>query len=1330
MVKAGQSSSDLNRQGSHGLAQAVAMNNKNDPPGSPRVILPGDAVRELNTPHRSTSMNSQMSHLTLTRSLPEQKFLDLMRSMDVLNDEVGSGLESINSMLRKEEERGGQDQQYIKKVTKNLRLMSQTISELCEEEAVLSEQLELIGQCQESKPLAGTLMGLSQLHRLLFNLRDECLGKQTKMAIRAVEGMAKRQTMSSELSYGYEKSITRWKAFWSVRPKKPEPGVLERDKVAVQLETCQYLIKIKDAKYMQEIDFLREIIGLAQAEQVYFEKGMEIILDRRAGMDLVRKNIAVWTQAHHMERKDLVRLQTEMKSRKKSERNTKGMSTPSVTSIPGNLNANFTRFENTKSGWIYKQVKQLKTWQKRWILIEKGVYYIKSSPDGSTLFAINLVTCTVREDPPSDAIQYGFRVITPQKIFQFYVESKEELNSWLSAIRQNINDVLNKDYDSKSLAPTEKAFVYEGIPRSELEQRFLDLVKEQMVNPSEGAVERYSLIKSLLERADERSSADQAHIKKVAKTIKIMGDTLEEMIDEERSLSEQLQLIGNCQESKPLADTLSGLSNLHKDLVDLRSSCFSTQTKMALHAVEGMMKHSGESSELSRGYEKNMSRWRGGFLSLKRIRPDFGSSNSDRDRLNVQLETCEYLLKIKDAAFKKEIDFLTELVELYASTLDYFTKGLAIVTSVKDEMEVVTSSIELWNQAHLEERQDLERLQSDLRYKLRPERDRRRLSNGSRSSSRASHLSGSTVRNLCFKAGWIYKLGKQLRTWQKRWAILDNGMFYLKNSPDGTTTVPVSLLTCTVKEDHYDSSKYCFRLVSMTKSWIFSVDSEDELKSWLSLIRQSINDLLINDAERYSKTPESQPAENDFKKYTANLCQIPGNEVCADCFSHGPDWVSLNLGVLICITCSGIHREMGVQVSKVRSLALDTLTCNEIMIVNAIGNNVSNSIYLGKLTVAAIDRDSDIATRKNFIMMKYKEKSFVVVKHPTDLLQQQAQIKQVIKMDDIATLVQMRAEGVDLTSPLSEMDEIGMTPLHFAAQCGAVVCLTYILVANITPPNTVTGETQSTALHIAAKLLQVDCIQALLRYGAKISRVDREGNTARMVIPLESTSTSDLDSRLSETRSLDDVNVLERLDSQEDVNAKPVEPTAQEELVLKCMRLLTPHVDPRAKVCTCPFDDSMECNCRVHGCGPHMCMNADAMSLSRARPAPSPGAFDGNGLDATGTINLGKLNANDFFLAYGSQSNVDLKEKAKNTVPARAIAGTARAVRVNSQHFSPLQNSMSGSSDSVNIDSSLDGRRTGWLLEGAVSMESSATTHAGSPLAMPSGTATVEQGPP
>ena len=58
-----------------------------------------------------------------------------------------------------------------------------------------------------------------------------------------------------------------------------------------------------------------------------------------------------------------------------------------------------------------------------------------------------------------------------------------------------------------------------------------------------------------------------------------------------------------------------------------------------------------------------------------------------------------------------------------------------------------------------------------------------------------------------------------------------------------------------------------------------------------------------------------------------------------------PTWASLNLGALICIECSGIHRNLCTHVSRVRSLDLDDWPRELTVVLNAIGNATANSIW-------------------------------------------------------------------------------------------------------------------------------------------------------------------------------------------------------------------------------------------------------------------------------------------------------------------------------------------------------------------------------------------------
>lgn len=56
---------------------------------------------------------------------------------------------------------------------------------------------------------------------------------------------------------------------------------------------------------------------------------------------------------------------------------------------------------------------------------------------------------------------------------------------------------------------------------------------------------------------------------------------------------------------------------------------------------------------------------------------------------------------------------------------------------------------------------------------------------------------------------------------------------------------------------------------------------------------------------------------NNADRVSRILRGIPGNDSCAECSTPEPDWASLNLGLLLCIECSGVHRNLGVHISKV-----------------------------------------------------------------------------------------------------------------------------------------------------------------------------------------------------------------------------------------------------------------------------------------------------------------------------------------------------------------------------------------------------------------------------
>ncbi|KAE8802191.1 ADP-ribosylation factor GTPase-activating protein AGD3 [Hordeum vulgare] len=403
----------------------------------------------------------------------------------------------------------------------------------------------------------------------------------------------------------------------------------------------------------------------------------------------------------------------------------------------------------------------------------------------------------------------------------------------------------------------------------------------------------------------------------------------------------------------------------------------------------------------------------------------------------------------------------------------------------------------------------------------------------------------------------------------------------------------VNLLTSTIKVDADQSDlRFCFRIISPTKNYTLQAESAMDQMDWIEKITGVIASLLSSqsperrlllspkgsghhrtnsESSSFSSSTElDHSMSEDFMmeknsgsgyfEHSSRVTQhhrtsmrpdkpiellrkVVGNDVCADCGAAEPDWASLNLGVLVCIECSGVHRNLGVHISKVRSLTLDVRVWEPsvINLFQSLGNTFANTIWEEMLTSSSsVDhgdavrtdgientpdnlavrkpKQSDpISLKEKFIHAKYAEKDFVR-KHSMDETQLAQQMWDHVssnnKMEVYSLIVRSNAD-VNLTygqtsfsSALTLGKALLLQEQPSSPSNGSSRCFDRGTVEKISPRSSLSPASTSartdeldgcaeglSLLHLACRVADIGMVELLLQYGASVNCTDSRGRT-------------------------------------------------------------------------------------------------------------------------------------------------------------------------------------------------------------------------------------------
>lgn len=253
---------------------------------------------------------------------------------------------------------------------------------------------------------------------------------------------------------------------------------------------------------------------------------------------------------------------------------------------------------------------------------------------------------------------------------------------------------------------------------------------------------------------------------------------------------------------------------------------------------------------------------------------------------------------------------------------------------------------------------------------------------------------------------------------------------------------PIDLRMASVREARNAERRFCFEVITPNFKRVYQATSEEDMNSWIvsinnalqsavegrgikdrpeptpspidggSSLKRDIGSILTGKGHHSShghahthstsipsrrttvasRPPEHRPPASSYDDDPDKLLQMlrendQGNCWCADCGSSSKvEWVSINLAIILCIECSGIHRSLGTHISKVRSLTLDinSFTPDIVELLLLVGNRVSNMTWEAKVDPAI--RPTGQATREQrlkFITAKYVDRAFVEPLSPT-----------------------------------------------------------------------------------------------------------------------------------------------------------------------------------------------------------------------------------------------------------------------------------------------------------------------------------------------------------